>query len=114
MPPPRPASRGSLVQTVSFLTHRDERWWPDPLRFDPDRFTPERAEALPKMAYFPFGGGPRTCIGMGFALAELSLMLATMLQRVTFALPPGATEPALTAQMSLRPAGEVRLTVRAR
>jgi cytochrome P450 len=100
---------GAMVQLVSFITHRDARWFPEPERFDPDRWAPGRVDAVPKLAYFPFGAGPRVCIGMGFAMTELVLMLATMLQRVTFTSAGGP--PQLAVRMSLRPAGDVRVRV---
>jgi len=53
-----------------FVTHRDPRYFPEPLRFDPDRWTAGSREARPQFSYFPFGGGPRRCIGEGFAWME--------------------------------------------
>ena len=60
---------------------RDARWFDAPLEFRPDRWTPEFRENLPRYAYYPFGGGPRQCIGEGFAMMEAKLILATLGQR---------------------------------
>src|ERR1043165_9727176 len=62
--------RGAVVFVSQWITHRDERWWPDPERFDPERFSPERRDARPRWAYFPFGGGSRQCVGEAFAWVE--------------------------------------------
>src|SRR5205085_8806239 len=59
--------KGSVAIVSQIVTHRDERFWPEPMRFDPTRFTADAKAARPKFAYFPFGGGPRVCIGEGFA-----------------------------------------------
>jgi len=67
-----PLKRGHQVQLLSFVTQRDPRFFPDPERFDPERFSPERAETIPQYAYFPFGAGPRVCIGRQFALVRMS------------------------------------------
>jgi cytochrome P450 len=72
---------GDNIILSPFIVHRDARWWPDPLRFDPDRFTPEAKASRPKLAYFPFGAGNRICIGEGFAWMEGVLILATLAQR---------------------------------
>jgi cytochrome P450 len=61
--------------------HRDPRYFASPEKFDPDRWLPERAQQLPRFAYFPFGGGPRQCIGNSFAMMEATLLLATIAQR---------------------------------
>ncbi len=72
---------GSILLLSQWITQRDARFFPDPLRFDPLRFTPEAVAARPKFAYFPFGGGPRVCIGEGFAWMEGVLLLATIASR---------------------------------
>jgi cytochrome P450 len=67
--------KGSVVGVSTFIMHRHPRWWSNPEGFDPDRFAPEAARGRPKHAYMPFGGGPRTCIGNGFAMMELQVLL---------------------------------------
>jgi cytochrome P450 len=101
--------KGSLVQMLSYVTHRDPRWFPEPERFDPERFAPGRAESIPAFAYFPFGGGPRVCIGNQFALAEMVLVAATLLQNLRFELAPEQGPVKLKPQLSLRPEGGLRL-----
>ena len=68
--------------------HRDPRWFPDPLRFDPERWRPEEADKRPKFSYFPFGGGARVCVGERFAWMEGVLLLATLAQRWRLRLAP--------------------------
>jgi cytochrome P450 len=89
---------------LPWLVHRDPRFFPDPLRFDPERWRvdPVRAGRIPRFAYFPFGGGPRVCIGAGFAMMEATLLLATILQRFHFTLlPDPPVEPFFS--ITLRP-----------
>jgi cytochrome P450 len=81
---------GGLVAMSPYVIHRDPRFWPDPLRFDPDRFLPEARAARPRFAYFPFGGGARQCIGESFAWMEGVLVIATLAQRLRFRALPGA------------------------
>jgi len=80
---------GSLVVVCQYAMHRDPRYFPDPERFNPERFTPEAKAARPQFSYFPFGGGPRRCIGEGFALMEGVLLLATLARRWRLRLAPG-------------------------
>jgi cytochrome P450 len=75
---------GSLVLMSPFVMHRDARYYPDPLRFDPERWTSAARDARPQFSYFPFGGGPRRCIGEGFAIMEGTLLLATLAQHWQF------------------------------
>jgi cytochrome P450 len=99
--------KGSFLYTFSYVTHRDPRWFPEPERFDPDRFSPERESQIPQFAYFPFGGGPRVCIGMHLSMMEMTLVLATILQRFRLALAPGQTvRPKVV--FSLRPEKPIR------
>lgn len=96
----------SLVLAVAYLTHRDPDLWPDPERFDPDRFTPELAATRHRFAFYPFSAGPRQCIGNGFAMMELQLVLATLAQHVRLeVLEPDRVE--VEATITLRPKGTV-------
>lgn len=81
--------KGAQILCSQWVVHRDPRFFPNPEGFDPDRWAPERQSALPRFAYFPFGGGPRVCIGNHFAMLEASLILATIAQRFRFELLPG-------------------------
>jgi cytochrome P450 len=78
--------RGAWVHIFPWMTHRDPRFFDDPEQFDPDRFAPGRAERIPPYAWLPFGAGPHVCIGQGFALMEMVLILATVVQRCRLAL----------------------------
>jgi cytochrome P450 len=79
----------ATVSISPYVTHRDPTLWENPEGFDPERFTPERSARRPHYAYFPFGGGPRQCIGKGFALMEATLVLALLTQRYELHLVPG-------------------------
>jgi cytochrome P450 len=80
---------GSTVLLSPYVTHRNPRFWANPGAFDPERFYPASARDRPAYAYFPFGGGPRKCIGNGFAMMEAQLVLATLAQRYRLRLLPG-------------------------
>jgi cytochrome P450 len=79
----------SICLASPYVMHRDARWFPEPDRFDPERWTPEARETRPKFSYFPFGGGTRVCIGERFAWMEGVLVLATMAQKWRLSLAPG-------------------------
>jgi cytochrome P450 len=104
---------GSQVLMFPWVTHRDPRFFLEPSRFWPDRWAEDRANQLPKYAYFPFGGGPRACIGNYFAMMEIVLLLATIGRRFRFSLVPGHPISLLPA-MSLRPRDGIRAVVHAR
>jgi len=106
--------RGSIVYAFSYVTHRDQRWFPEPERFDPDRFLGEKERKLSPFAYFPFGGGPRACIGAQFALTEMTLVAASLLRRFEFSLRPGDRDPEPLAHLSLRPRGGLSVVLRKR
>jgi cytochrome P450 len=99
--------RGSLVILSSYVTQRDPRWFPEPERFDPDRFAPGRVENIPDYAYFPFGAGPHVCVGNTFALMEIALVVATLVQRFHVELMPRQEHLAPELKVSLRPKGGV-------
>jgi cytochrome P450 len=106
--------KGAQVLLTQWVVHRDPRWFPNPEGFDPDRWLPERARDLPRFAYFPFGGGPRVCIGNHFALMEATLILAVIVQRFRIELLAGE-RLVLKPSVTLRQAGpglRVRLVER--
>ncbi len=80
---------GGIAIMSPYVMHRDPRWFPEPDRFDPERWIPEARDARPKFSYFPFGGGSRLCIGERFAWIEGTLMLATIAQKWRLRLVPG-------------------------
>jgi cytochrome P450 len=89
----------SIVLMSPWIVHRDPRHYPEPERFDPARWTAAFKASLPPFAYFPFGGGPRRCIGEPFALMELTLVVATLARRWQLELVPGhpvAPQPLVT------------------
>jgi len=80
--------RGSIVLMSPWVIHRDARFFPNPMQFDLKRWTSEARESRPRFSYFPFGGGPRSCIGEGFAWMESILVLATLIQKWRFKTTP--------------------------
>jgi cytochrome P450 len=102
--------KGAYVLLIQYVTHRHPDYWEHPDAFDPERFSAERSVDRPRFAYFPFGGGPRLCIGNQFALTEAQLILASILARYHVRLDPGASiapEPLVT----LRPRGQLMMTL---
>ncbi len=98
----------SLVIMSQFVMHRDPRYFSDPLRFDPMRWTAEARESRPQFSYFPFGGGPRRCIGEGFAWMEGILLLATLAQHWQMRLAPTQVVE-LRPLITLRPKHGMRM-----
>jgi cytochrome P450 len=94
--------KGSILVMSPYLMQRDPRYWKDPEAFDPERFLPEPKASRPQFSYFPFGAGPRACIGEGFAWMEGVLVLATLLQRWQLKPLPGQKLD-LLPQFTLRP-----------
>lgn len=103
----------TMVAVVPWTLHRHPGHWPNPEGFDPDRFLPEAAAARPRYTYLPFGGGPRQCIGVNFALYEAKLVLATLLQRYSLELIPGQ-DLSCDAAVTLRPAHGMKVRLRRR
>ncbi len=93
---------GSWFVMLPWTLHRDPRFFPDPLSFNPDRWEDGLAKKLPKHAYMPFGGGPRVCIGNQFALMEAMLLVATIARRFSLRVVPGhpvVPEPSVTLRL---------------
>ena len=104
---------GTVIAIAPWTLHRHPGHWPNPEGFDPDRFLPEAVAARPRYVYLPFGGGPRQCIGVNFALYEAKLVLATVLQRVSLELVPGQ-DLSCDAAVTLRPAHGLKVRLRRR
>jgi cytochrome P450 len=104
-----PLPRGAQVNLVPYITHRDPRWFDDPESFRPERFAPDAPRPIPAFAYYPFGAGPRACIGKGFALMEAVLVLATVASRHEIRLGEGQGRVEMETQVSLHPKGGLRV-----
>ena len=103
----------AIVLMSPWVMHHDPRFFPDPYKFDPDRWTVEARESRPKFSYFPFGGGPRVCIGEQFAWMEGALLIATIAQHWEMRLAPDQrVEP--KAMITLRPRYGMRMIVETR
>ncbi|MDA2919769.1 cytochrome P450 [Desulfobacterota bacterium AH_259_B03_O07] len=92
-------SPGSDIYMSQYVVHHDPRFYPEPFRFDPERWTQDQSSSLPQFAYFPFGGGPRRCIGESFAWMEGVMLIATIASRWKMHLVPGqniAPRPLIT------------------
>jgi cytochrome P450 len=108
-----PVPAGAAVTVCPWLLHRDPRWWEDPEGFDPDRFAPQPEKVRPRYAYVPFAAGPRMCIGNGFAMMEMQLVLAMVTARYRLDLVPWRAvevEPSVT----LRPRSGIWMTLHPR
>ncbi len=104
-------ARRSWVYVFPYVTHRDPRYFENPEKFDPERFASGRVDKIPQFAYFPFGGGPRVCIGNTFAMMEMILIVAGVLQkfRLKLSADQGAVEP--EPLIAIRPRGGLRLAI---
>ena len=105
--------KGSTFFISQWVTHRDPAFFPEPERFLPERWAGDAQRRLPRFAYFPFGGGPRICIGNRFAMMEATLILAALARRFSFATTP-ETKLDLLPTVTLRPRSPVRLQITAR
>lgn len=105
--------KGWTVYMSQWIVHRDPRWYDDPLEYRPERWADGLMKRIPRYAYFPFGGGPRLCIGNNFALMETALLLATIASRYKLRLAPDANVVPLPT-MTLRPEFGVKVIAEAR
>src|SRR3984893_1968732 len=103
--------KGAIVLACQWALHRSDKYFSNPIQFDPDRWMSDDQRALPKYACFPFGGGPRSCIGEGFAWMELRIVLAEILRRWRFEIVPGQTVKP-KASITLRPERPIQVIVR--
>jgi cytochrome P450 len=102
-----------MVFVSPYTIHRCADLWPDPEKFDPTRFEPENERSRPRIAWIPFGAGPRTCIGNHFALMEAELVLATLLRRFRLDMRPGH-EMKIAPFPTLHPLGGLPMIVKRR
>jgi cytochrome P450 len=107
---PHRVRKNEPIYIVTWCLHRNETLWDEPLGFDPDRFAPEKVKARPRYAYLPFGAGPRICVGMGFALLEMTAILATLVRAFRFETEPGHRLE-LAPSFTTRPKGALPLRV---
>lgn len=101
-----PLPRRGWVVLCTYALHHHPGLWSDPERFDPDRFLPEADKQRPRYAWVPFGGGPRQCIGLAFAMMEMQLALPVLLRRFRMELDP-AFQLELQPRITLRPGGTI-------
>jgi cytochrome P450 len=104
---------GDQIFICMWAMHRDPRFFPEPERFRPERWLDGLQKRLPRFAYFPFGGGPRLCIGNAFAMMESVLLLAAIARRFRLELLPGQQVTPLPS-VTLRPRGTMRARLIAR
>lgn len=104
--------RGSVAVVSPYVTHRHPSFWEDPERYDPERFTPEKEKARHRYAYFPFGGGPRACIGQYFSMLEAVIITAMLARAFEFTSPDGPVR--LFTGITLRPKDPMPSTIRPR
>ena len=102
---------GTDVLIFTYGVHRHPELWESPNDFRPQRWETDRVKTLPDYAYFPFGGGPRICIGNNFALTEMTILLAHLARRFRLS-PMTDKEPEVSALVTLRPKGELRMQIR--
>ncbi len=105
--------KGETVLMSQWITHRNPAYFPEPERFLPERWLSPEIHNLPKFAYFPFGGGPRVCIGNHFAMTEAAIVLAALIQNFRFELLPGQ-QLILQPSITLRPAKGLRMRLHPR
>src|SRR6202041_1681758 len=107
-----PVRQGVQLWMVQWVVHRDPRWFHDPDVFRPERWDKEFVKRLPRGAYFPFGDGPRICIGNHFAMLEAVLILATIARKYRLTIEPGQTLELLPS-VTLRPRYGLRMRIEA-
>lgn len=96
--------KSASITIATWCLHRHEKLWIEPAAFDPDRFAPDKAKDRHRCAYLPFGAGPRICIGMSFAMLEMTTIIATLLREFRLRPTPGH-RPQIGSHLFLRPIG---------
>ena len=94
------------------MLHRNPSYWPDPYKFDPERFNPNKEQTYPTFAYLPFGGGPRKCIGKGLALLEAKMILVAILEDKHFKRTNDTEVPLeLSVGITMSPKNGIKLSI---
>jgi len=106
--------KGCIVTVPVYSIHRDSNIYPDPEKFDPERFTSKGKQTRDPYHYLPFGSGPRSCIGMRFAQMEIKLVLVRLLKKFTFVATAETKLPDLESKPVLAPIGSVVVGVKSR
>ena len=102
----------SLVLIMPVVTHRDPRFFPDPLKFDPQRFSASREQEIPPFAWIPFGAGPNACIGKSMALMQMTQVLAAVVQKIELKLDENnAQKITMVPKVSLRPSTDIKIMI---
>ena len=103
--------KGIAVTIPMYSIHRDPKLWPNPDKFDPERFTPDAKQSRDPYAYMPFGHGPHNCIGMRFAQMEMKLVLARILKKYSFQVAPDTKIPPEVMIKATLVAKEIKLKI---
>lgn len=106
--------KGTLLNTSPFVIQRDSRFFENPIEFHPQRFERDREKAIYPHSFFPFGAGPRACIGRDFALMEMQLVIALIAQRFEFKLQPESRNISLNPMVSLEAKEPIKVKIRER
>ena len=105
---------GASIALMPQGLHWNPRLYPEPHKFDPDRFLPERSAARHQYAYVPFSAGPRNCIGQKFAMMQLKVMTSILLRKFVFEVSPFAEKPKPTFHVVLKPVDKLNLIIKPR
>ncbi|GBO42863.1 Cytochrome P450 4c3, partial [Araneus ventricosus] len=106
--------KGTSCIILTYFLHRDEEVFPNPEKFDPDRFSPEKCLKIPELAYVPFGAGPRNCIGQRFALMEIKTLVSAILRNFTIESLDPRDKILSFIYITLRPSSPIRIRIRPR
>lgn len=105
---------GTNLTLCPFFMHRNPEYFPDPEKFDPDRFLPEECAKRPAYSYIPFSGGPRSCLGVKFAMIELKMIASYLLRNFEMYTPDKVDDIILLPNLTLTPNRDIRFVFKKR